>query len=214
MNLENVIYQLDALEQPSARRSSPGRCDARLLLLVALVYLLSLMAVPLQRVEWLLPAALCPPLVCAVAGVNYLRLCLRSAVALPFVLGVAVVNVWADGQWRPFFALLLRGVLAVQAVLLLVQSVGFYRLCRALRQLHVPALLTMQLFFLYRYIRVLLQEALSLRRAVAARAYGRRRLPLRLWALLMGQLLLRTLDRSQRIHRAMLARGYSPEYTY
>lgn len=46
-------------------------------------------------------------------------------------------------------------------------------------------------------------------RARDARGYGRRSYPIGLWAETVGQLLLRTLDRAEHIHNAMLARGFT-----
>jgi cobalt/nickel transport system permease protein len=47
--------------------------------------------------------------------------------------------------------------------------------------------------------------------AVRTRSTGSRALSLRVAGSLLGHLLLRSLDRAQRIHRAMLARGFDGE---
>ncbi|MDD3108585.1 MAG: energy-coupling factor transporter transmembrane component T, partial [Alistipes sp.] len=70
------------------------------------------------------------------------------------------------------------------------------------------SVLSTQLLFVYRYLFVLLQEALSMTRARDARSFGRRSYPLRVWGVMIGQLLIRTFERAERIHRAMLSRGF------
>ena len=80
----------------------------------------------------------------------------------------------------------------------------------------VPSVLTTQLLLLYRYMSVLLEELQTMTRARTARGYGRSSYPMRLWAAMAGQLFLRSVDRAERIHRAMLARGFDgsmPCYT-
>jgi len=82
----------------------------------------------------------------------------------------------------------------------------------ALRWLRAPRLLVMQLGFLYRYLYVVVDEAQRMMRARDARSGGRT--GLRVWRATVGALgvlLLRSLERSERVYRAMLARGFSGE---
>ena len=97
----------------------------------------------------------------------------------------------------------------MQAVLVLIYSTGFYNICTALQRMGLPTVLTTQLLMVYRYISVLLQESLSMSRARAARGFGRRNFPLKLWGTMVGQLLLRSVERARRVHNAMLARGFN-----
>ena len=97
----------------------------------------------------------------------------------------------------------------MQALLVLIGSTGYYRLCRSLQQLGVPAVFTTQLLFVYRYLYVLIEEAAAMQQARDARSFGRRSYPLKIWGTLVGQLLIRTFDRAEQISRAMLARGFS-----
>jgi cobalt/nickel transport system permease protein len=89
----------------------------------------------------------------------------------------------------------------------------------ALRHLKVPAVLVSILAFMYRYLFVLADEAARLLRARAARSA---RLPgqrgggaltwrARVAGNMVGQLFVRSLSRSDRVHQAMLARGYRGE---
>ena len=65
------------------------------------------------------------------------------------------------------------------------------------------------LFFVYRYLFVLIEEAAAMQQARDARSFGRKSYPLKVWGTLVGQLLIRTFDRAERISRAMLARGFT-----
>ncbi len=71
--------------------------------------------------------------------------------------------------------------------------------------------MAVQLLLLYRYLFVLTEEAARLVRARALRSFGRRGMGVRVYGSMVGHLLLRTLDRARRIHRAMLARGFDGE---
>ncbi|HAA02306.1 MAG TPA: cobalt ECF transporter T component CbiQ, partial [Syntrophobacteraceae bacterium] len=74
-----------------------------------------------------------------------------------------------------------------------------------------PSSFAVQLLFLYRYIFVLTDEALRMVRARSLRSFGGKGLGLRVFSYMIGQLLLRTLDRAQRIHLAMRCRGFDGE---
>ena len=67
----------------------------------------------------------------------------------------------------------------------------------------------MQRFLLERRIR---DVHARLVRARALRSFGGRGQGLRVYGKLLGQLLLRTLERGQRVHLAMLSRGFSGEF--
>ena len=89
----------------------------------------------------------------------------------------------------------------------------FALLLEALRRLGMPQVVAVQLGFLYRYIFVLIDEAMRIRRARDFRGAALAPVGRRLAATggVIGTLFIRTLDRSQRVHLAMAARGYRGE---
>ncbi|MBQ8674119.1 MAG: energy-coupling factor transporter transmembrane protein EcfT [Bacteroides sp.] len=222
--LEQAIEGLRRMEQTADGSSWLQRTDARAKLAVTVAYLFCLLSIPLTKPDGVL-LMLTYPLACStLAGISYGRLLRRSLVVLPLLLGVALFNPLTDRQvvfrvmevevnrgWITLSALLLRGLLSMQALLLLVESTGFYALCHAFRRLGMPSVFSTQLFFLYRYLGLLLQEALAMSRAWASRGYGRKNYPLGMWGVFVGRLLLRAVERAGRIHRAMLARGFTGE---
>jgi len=112
------------------------------------------------------------------------------------------------GGWVSFLSILLRFVLTVTAALILIATTGFHGLCHGLERLGVPRPFVVQLLFLYRYLFVLTEEGASMVRARALRSSGSRGTGLRAFSSLLGHLLLRTLDRAQRVHQAMCCRGF------
>lgn len=48
-----------------------------------------------------------------------------------------------------------------------------------------------------------------MQRARTARGYGKKNYPFKMWGIFVGQLLLRTMDRADRIHNSMLSRGFT-----
>ena len=220
--LQRVLCTLDDLERASQCRSPLHDMDARAKTVAATLFLVAMLSVPLIRLSELLLYALFPIVAAAAGGFDYGTVCRRSLVALPFAAMIGIFNpvylrdeVFRIGDipvtegWIIFVSILLRGMLAVQILIVLVRSTGYLRFCRSLQRLGVPAVFTTQLLFVFRYIRLLSEEALEMLRARDARGYGRRAYPMRMWAETVGQLLVRALDRAERIHGAMLARGFT-----
>jgi cobalt/nickel transport system permease protein len=125
-----------------------------------------------------------------------------------------------------FVSILLKSWLSVQVAVVLTGSTPFPALLQAMRSLRVPRVLVTIAGFTYRYLFVIGDEALRLVRARAARSSvlspskggvskGRGSANVfwraRVTGGMVGSLFLRSLERSERIYDAMLARGYDGE---
>lgn len=220
--LQNALYTLDELERSERSESPLHTVDPRAKLVVTTVFLVTMLSVPLQRLSELLLYFVFPLVLSSAGGLSYGRLFRRSLFVLPFVALVGLFNVFYDRTpvfyvgpvavtegWIGFASILLRGLLSVQALLLLVRTTGYYRLCRSMQRMGMPSLFAAQLLFVFRYLRVLLEECFRMRRARDARGYGRASYPLPMWGTFVGELMIRTFDRSESVYRAMLARGFT-----
>ncbi len=108
-----------------------------------------------------------------------------------------------------FASILLRFALTVAAAVVLVGSTGFHQVCAGLGSLGLPQVFTTQLLFLHRYVQVLAGEAARMSLARELRSPGGASLPLAVYGSLLGHLLLRAMERAQRIYQAMVARGFN-----
>ncbi len=114
-----------------------------------------------------------------------------------------------------FLTILARSWLAVQAAILMTATTRFPDLLWALGALRFPRPLVSTIGFMYRYLFVLVDEALRMLRARAARSahvQGSSRPSVafqgRVAGMMVGSLFLRALERSERVYAAMLSRGY------
>ncbi len=160
----------------------------------------------------------------------------RALVAAPFALAaVSIVfttpgRVWltipvlgwnvvaTDAGLVRFASILLKSWLSVQMAVILTASTPFQALLRAMRSLRVPPILVAIAGFAYRYLFVIGDEALRMMRARAARSGaaegqggGNVLWRARVTGGMAGNLFLRSIERSERIYDAMLARGYDGE---
>ncbi len=224
--LQQLLARLANFEQgascdPSEGQKLPPKIDLRARTVVSLIYLIIILSVPINRLSELLIFAAFPIITAAQIGVKYGRIVRQSLIALPFVAVVGIFNIFYHREpifsigsvvvtvgWIEFCSIIVRALLSVQALLLLVRTEGYNALCRALRKLGLPSVFATQLLMLYRYTFILIEQLLSLVRARQARSFGRRALPVKDWGAVIGELTVRTFDRSERISQAMWARGF------
>ncbi|MFH5925338.1 cobalt ECF transporter T component CbiQ [Roseomonas xinghualingensis] len=120
-----------------------------------------------------------------------------------------------EGVWRTALiaSKVMSSVLLITALLGNVEPV---RLGVALRGLHVPERLIRLFVMTIRYHSILYAEAQRLHEAMRARGFQPRsnRHTWRSYGNLIGMLLVRALDRAQRVEEAMLCRGYTGSFPY
>jgi cobalt/nickel transport system permease protein len=139
----------------------------------------------------------------------------------PFVIVVGIFNPIFDrtvmlqagplaisGGWFSFTSIVIRSFLTVGSAFVLLALTGFTGVCRALEQLGMPRPFAVQLLFLYRYVFVLAEEGGRASRARQLRSCGRKGMGMGSFGTLVGHLLLRTWQRAERVHIAMLSRGF------
>jgi cobalt/nickel transport system permease protein len=100
------------------------------------------------------------------------------------------------------------------AMIALLGTIPIFTLGHAINQLSVPDKLVHLLLFTYRYIHVIFQEYRRLINAMKIRGFTPRtnNHTYKTYAYLLGILLVRSYDRAERIHKAMLCRGFSGKY--
>lgn len=203
----------DYLDRFSRSQSICHRLPPRGQLLLAFLAILASVSVPVEL--WPLHGALA----CLVfvghtlAGIPLSYLAKRLAVFLPMVLMLSISMPLSQGfarGWEIMAAILIRSTLSFLAGLWLVNVMPFERLLATLRGLWVPEVLVAILAFMYRYLFVLWDELDKMRVARRARTFGEGSLRFR-WktsAQLIGMLLIRAMERAERVHGAMCARGW------
>lgn len=183
-------------------RAVPAAIKLLGLMLTALAVVLT----PLDQLAW--PAVMIVGLAMA-TGVPLRESLGRLADLLPFAL-LAGAGVLLAGDLERFAAVMARAVLVQLALVAVILSTGLPDLLAGLRALHLPTVLVEMCGVTLRYLALLLDEGSRMGQGFAARAVGRRDVRLvRPLGRVIGCLAARSLERAERVHGAMLARGYS-----
>jgi cobalt/nickel transport system permease protein len=204
---------VEFLDRFSRGDSVCHRLPPRLKIFVTLAIILIALVLPISL--WPLHGCLAALIFVAhvAAGIPAGYLARRMLLLLPLVglmaLMVPISRSLKDG-WDVAAAMLVRSMLALLATLWLVNTTPFDRLLVAFRQLGMPRIFVALLAFTYRYIYVIFDELARMRTAQRARTFGRRG-PWARWkstAQLVAMLVIRSMNRTERVHNAMLARGW------
>ncbi|MDI3323969.1 cobalt ECF transporter T component CbiQ [Pontibacterium granulatum] len=208
-------------------QSPIDRIDPRVRVIVA--FLFALVVVSSSRFSVLLAGLGTALLLAGLAHLNFKRT-LRRVVAmdmfmiflvimLPFttpgeaLFTLAGIPASTEGMMHAF-QIALKANAVVLCLLSLVGTMSATTLGHALARLHVPDKLVHLLLFTVRYLDVIGQEYKRMRRAMQARAFVLRS-DRHTWCsigYLVGMLLVRSLERSERIADAMKCRGYNGRF--
>ena len=219
--IESAFVDLGYLDALAAGDSPVHRLDPRIKVLTTALFVICVVSFDKYVIAAMAPFAFLLSMVMALSGIPAQFIVKKLALVSPFALCLAMFNPLLDqqphlylgslpvsGGWLSFLSILLRFCLTAGAMLVLVAVTGFQAVCMALEKLGMPKIFAVQLLLLYRYLFVLMDEGRRIYRARELRTFQGRGLGLRTFGPLIGGLLLRTLDRAQRIHLAMLCRGF------
>ena len=136
------------------------------------------------------------------------------ALFIPFIAGGERIEAWGvslsvDGLWG-MWNILAKALLGAGASIVLTATTEIPDIIRGLGLLRVPPLFTSIAMFMVRYLELIAEELRRTRVAMASRGYD----PRWLWqarpiASSAGALFVRSYERGERVHAAMVSRGFA-----
>jgi len=204
------------------------RLDPRTKILATLAFILAVMVTPPLPCHTFAPYLALIVALTLLAKLPILYVLKRSSVVLPFVLMMAAfipfykqgevagsynIRLWqlsvTYGGLAILWNTLAKSWLSALSMILLSSTTRFPDLLKGLERLGVPKVMVMILSFMYRYIFVLVDEAMRMQQARDSRNFGGG------WAWqaktignMIGTLFVRTYERGERTYGAMVARGF------
>ena len=226
-DIQDKIQDIYSLEQLADQNTYIHSLHPFVKLCGALTYIIAVVSFDRYAFGHLVPYIFYPIILMALAEIPYSILLKRVLVALPFCLfaGLSniifdrtpklyVANIAVSGGVLSFCTIMFRTFLCVMAVLILVSTTPFTQLSAQLRRFKVPEILVTIFEMTYRYIGALLLEVSSMYTAYMLRSNRKKGLEMRHMGSFVGQLLLRSFDRAERVYNAMKCRGYTLYNSY
>jgi len=210
------------IEAIAHRHSWVHARDARAKIIVAFLFIITLVSFDNRSVSSIVLLALLPISWASLGSISLRWMCRKIVTPLLFLAIFALANIFFDrsphsvlfeititGGFVSWCSIVLRAALSLAIVLVLISTTGMARLMDALVALKMPLLMVITLQLIYRYIFVLEEEAVRINRARNSRSFGKKGMSIVVAIALLGRLLLKSLSRAERIHYAMVARGFS-----
>lgn len=198
------------------------RLPAQVKLVALVVFVVAVVATARDSWWWFAGHALLLLAAIAVSRVPLRNLLSRMWIELPFVVFAVLMPFVSTGARTEVLgvsvsepglhagiALLIRGTLGVLASLLFAATTEAPDVVRGLDRLHLPNQLVQILSFTVRYLDVVTDQLRRMRMAREARGFQARSVGQ--WPVLAstaGALFIRSYERGERVHLAMLSRGY------
>jgi len=219
---DNAYFNLGYLDTLSYRDTVIHRLDPRAKLLATLAFIVTIVSFPKHEITGLLPFFLFPVLLFSLSDVPVKFILKKVLLVSSFAVFIGVFNPLIDrqtvysvfgfsvsGGWISFLSIMLKFFLTITSALLLIATTSFPGVCHALQKMGMPEIFVSQLLFLYRYIFVLVEEAMKIVRARDMRSFAKKGLGIKPAINLFGTLFLRTVERAERVYQAMLSRGFT-----
>lgn len=203
------------------------KIDIRVKLLLAFIFLLSVVSTEPSAIlsfivyggiiSWLSVAACVPFIEVVKKSLLVLPFGALVAIWLPFLNKAPYIELWKGGLKLSivglirFYGVLAKGIICSSMVILLGMTSKFDLLLQGLRAFYIPGIFLDWLSLTYRYVFVLAEEAMKLKMALYARGFkGRWLKHASIIGMLIANLILRSINRSEYVFYAMQLRGYSP----
>lgn len=223
--LSGAYHEMDQMNSMAQKDKWLNHIHPLAKLIVTVLYIYFVVSISKYNIAGILLMGIYPVILFILGEIPFRDCLKRLRVVLPLVCFVGILNPFFDRKlvflWGSIevtsgmismVTLMLKGIFTVLAVYLLIASTTIEKICFALRMVHIPSVLVTQVLLTYRYISVLLKEAHTITEAYSLRAPGQKGVYFKVWGPLVGQLLLRSIDRADSVYAAMVMRGYQGEY--
>lgn len=220
----NEINQINILQQ---RDQWVNNLHPLVKLFLAIIYLLFVVSLNKYSLSQIISFAIFPFIMYNLADLRAMDAFKRLRLILPIVMAVGIFNPIFDRQILlviggvkitggiiSMLTLMLKGVYAVLAAYALIATTSIEDICYALRLIKVPKIIVTVILLIYRYLFILVEEAGKIVAAYSLRAPSQKGFAYKTWGPLIGQWLLRSMDKAEEVYSSMCLRGYNGEFSY
>lgn len=184
---EKACEELRAMDELAAMDSPVHGMDPLSKLLLTVFYIFVTVSFNKYDITGLFFMILFPVVAYQIAGIAVHTCFHKLRIVMPLVCAVGLFNpifdkeimayigsVGISGGVISMLTLMMKGIFCLMASFLLVATTSIEEICRALRKLHFPKMITSLLLLTFRYISVLLEEVAIMTEAYHLRAPGQR----------------------------------------
>ena len=227
--IEDNIRELNKLQNLQQRSHWMNKLHPLGKLLVCVIYIFVVASFDKYAIDKLLVMAIFPAFCFIVGDLSIKEGLYRMRVIIPLVMFAGVFNPFFDkrvlftigaagsqiavtGGVISMLTLMFKGLFSVLSAYILIATTSIEEICYALRVLRVPKIIVIVIMLIYRYFGLMGAEADRITTAYMLRAPKQRGIHYRAWGSLVGQWLLRSMDRATAVYESMTLRGFNGDF--
>ena len=213
-DISKAISNIRKIDELGDRNTMIHGIDSSIKIIVTIIYVIKVISMKQFIISDITCIVLYPLILFKVGKVPIKFIVKKIIFILPIILGLSVINLIIDFSYSEiYFSLLLlfKCTFALIGALLLIVTTGVNNLAFGLKKLKIPNILIMQILMLYRYIILMMEEFYRVKSAYELRTLGEKSMTMKDYGQIVGQMFLKTIDRSEKVYEAMKLRGFEED---
>ena len=210
-DISKAISNIRKIDELGDKYTMIHRIDSSIKIIVTIIYVIKVLSMK----QFIISDIICIvfyPLILFIFGKVPVKFIFKKVLfVLPVILGLSVINLIIDFSYSEIYfsiLLLFKCTFALVGSLLLMVTTGINNLAFGFKKLRIPNILIMQILMLYRYIILMMEEFYRVKSAYELRSLGEKSMTMKDYGQIIGQMFLKTIDRSEKVYEAMKLRGF------
>lgn len=213
-DISKAISNIRKVDELGDKCTMIHKIDSSIKIIVTIIYVIKVLSIN----QFIISDIICIvlyPLILFIFGRVPVKFILKKVLfVLPIIFGLSIINLIIDFSYSEIYfsaLLLFKCTFALVGALLLIVTTGINNLASGLKKLKIPNILIMQILMLYRYIILMMEECYRVKSAYELRTLGEKSMTIKDFGQIIGQMLLKTIDRSEKVYEAMKLRGFEDD---
>ena len=210
-DISKAISNIRKIDELGDKYTMIHKIDSSIKIIVTIIYVIKVLSIKQFIISDITSIVLYPLILFKFGKVPVKFILKKVLFILPLILGLSVINLIIDFSYSEiYFSVLLifKCIFTLVGALLLMVTTGINNLAFGLKKLKIPNILIMQILMLHRYIILMMEECYRVKSAYELRTLGEKSMTMKDYGRIIGQMLLKTIDKSEKVYEAMKLRGF------
>lgn len=222
--IKDAIYQVHFIDNIANNNRYLNKIHPLVKLLIAILYILLLTSINKYDLTRTLTMGIYLIIVSIIGDLSIRNCIKRLKIVLLLLLIIGIANPILDRNIIAYIGkipittgmisavtLILKGAFAMISSYFLIITTGVENICYALKKIHIPNILITVFMLIYRYTIVFLKEVEKIWTAYSLRAPEQKGVNFKVWGSMIGNLMIRSIDKAQIVYESMELRGFTPD---
>ncbi len=227
IDIKNAGYRFNSIEDLAENNTFIHNLNSQTKIITTFLYVVIVVSFNKYDLTGLTLFILYPVIMISLAKIPFKYFYWRVAIAIPFCFFAGIANLIYDNETAfkllnltitfgmiSFITLIVKCLLTISSVLVLIATTTLSEIARQLIKYKVPSNFVLLIALVYRYIDVILKESANMYLAYLLRSQEQKGVKMKDMGIFLGQLILKSLDRAERVYCAMKCRGFNGEFSY